>query len=103
MLENLNTTNTNNTMECVGYLDKLPIDLIEYALKKTARIEHPSWLYTIPILDDYVKRDFKTIEEVQAYDLNYKSKKKIEKQEETEEEKKARKIRELEESSKEWR
>lgn len=74
MLETIGTTNTNNIKECIEYLDKLPIELIEYALRKTARIERPSWQYTIPILESYIQKKFKTIEEVQADDLKHKSK-----------------------------
>ena len=51
MIETIGTTNINNIMECVNYLDKLPVELIEYALRKTARVQHPSWQYTIPILE----------------------------------------------------
>ena len=96
MVECLNTTNTNNIMECIGYLDKLPIELIEYVLRKTARIQHPSWQYAMSILDDYVRKGFKTMEQVKGDELSYKSRKQP--KEETEEEKKARKIKELEES-----
>lgn len=76
MLETIGTTNTNNIMECADYLKQLPIELIEYALRKTARIERPSWQYAIPILDSYVEKHFKTIDEVKADDLNHKSKNK---------------------------
>lgn len=74
MIETIGTTNINNIKECINYLDKLPIELIEYALRKTARIQHPSWQYAIPILDSYVRKGFKRIEEVEADDLNYKNK-----------------------------
>lgn len=98
MIECLNTTNTNNIMECIGYLDKIPIDLIEYGLRKTARKQHPSWQYAMTILDDYVRKKFTTIEQVKADELSFKSQttNKGIPLEETEEEKNARKVRELE-------
>lgn len=74
MLETIGTTNTNNIMECIDYLKHLPLELIEYALRKTARIERPSWQYAIPILDSYIEKHFKTIDEVRADDLKHKSK-----------------------------
>ena len=100
MIETIGTTNINNIHECISYLDKLPIELIKYALRKTARVERPSWQYTIPILESYIQKGFKTVEEVQADDLKFKNKTHNADKEETEEEKKARKIRELEESIK---
>lgn len=100
MIETIGTTNINNIKECINYLDKLPLELIEYALRKTARIERPSWQYTIPILESYIRKNLKTLEEVQADDLKHKTKNNNAVLEETEEEKKARKIRELEESFK---
>ena len=75
MLETLNTTNTNNIKECVDYLDKLPFELIEYALRKTARIERPSWQYVIPILEGYIDNNIKTVEQAKASDLQFKKNK----------------------------
>ena len=98
MIETIGTTNINNIKECIDYLDKLPLELIEYALRKTARIERPSWKYTIPILESYIKKGFKTIDEAKAEDLKHKTKNNNGVLVETEEEKTARKIRELEES-----
>lgn len=95
MVETIGTTNINNTKECVDYLEKLPLELIEYALRKTARIERPSWQYAIPILESYITKGFKTLEEVKADDLKHKNK--TTRQEETEEEKMQRKIKALEE------
>lgn len=102
MIECLNTTNTNNIMECIGYLDKIPIELIEYGLRKTARKQYPSWQYATIILDDYVRKKFTTIEQVKADELSFKaqSANKGSPVEETEEEKKARKIKALEEMMK---
>lgn len=95
MIETIGTTNINNITECINYLDKLPLELIEYALRKTARVQHPSWQYAIPILESYITKGFKTLEEVKADDLKHKNK--TMKQEETEEEKMQRKIKALEE------
>lgn len=97
MIETIGTTNINNIKECINYLDKLPIELIEYALRKTARIERPSWQYTIPILESYINKGFKRIEEVKADDLKHKNKNNYTWQEETEEEKNKRKLKALEE------
>ena len=96
MIETINTTNINNIMECCDYLDKMPFELIEYALRKTARISNPSWQYTVSILESYLYKGFKTVEEAKADDLNYKTKKQP--KEETQEEKNKRKIKELEEA-----
>lgn len=71
MIECLNTTNTNNILECTEYLSKIPIELIEYGLKKASRVTNPSWKYAIKILDDYVRKKFTTIEQVKADELNY--------------------------------
>ena len=73
MIECLNTTNTNNILECTSYLDKLPVDVIEYVLKKTSRIANPNWAYAMSILDDYVKKDIVTLELAKADDLKHKS------------------------------
>ena len=102
MIECLNTTNINNIRECTGYLDKLPIDVIEYVLKKTSRIANPNWAYAMSILDDYVKKKITTLEQAKADDLNHKSSKSSTKNdiEESTEEKNARKLKELEEAMK---
>ena len=72
--------------ECIDYLDKLPYGVIEYALKKTARIERPCWQYTISILEGYITKKIKTVEEAKADDLKYKAKK-VSSQDESEKEK----------------
>ena len=95
MIETIGTTNINNINECIKYLDELPFELIEYALRKTARIERPCWQYTIPILESYITKGFNTLEEVKADDLKHKNKNTV--QGETEEEKMQRKIKALEE------
>lgn len=100
MIETIGTTNINNIKECIDYLDKLPLGLIEYALKKTARVERPSWQYTIPILESYIKKGFKTLDEVTADDLKHKNVNRSVDIKETEEERKLRKIKELEDSLK---
>ena len=73
MIQCLNTTNTNNILECTEYLKHLPIELIEYGLRKTARKQYPSWQYAMTILDDYVRKKFTTIAQVKADELGYKS------------------------------
>ena len=49
-IETLGNTNTSNIQECISYLDKLPIEVIEHALKKTAR-KGAKWDYAMIILD----------------------------------------------------
>ena len=95
MVECLRTTNINNIKECIEYLDKLPIELIEYALKKTSRTDRPSWKYAMRILDDYTQKQYTSIEQVKADELSFKSKRQP--IEETDEERRERKIRELKE------
>lgn len=72
MIQCLNTTNTNSIMECVSYLDKIPIDVIEYVLKKTSRISYPNWSYAMSILEDYKRKNIDTVEKAKADDLKYK-------------------------------
>lgn len=86
MIECLNTTNINNIKECIEYLNKLPIELIEYALKKTSRVDRPSWKYAMSILDSYVQNGFTNLKEIEADELKFKNKNKSEKKEETFEE-----------------
>lgn len=95
MIECLNTTNINNIKECINYLDKIPIELIEYGLKKTSRIERPSWKYAMSILDSYVQNGFTNLKEIEADELKFKNKNKSEKKEETFEE-------QVERYKKEW-
>ena len=87
MIECLNTTNTNNINECIEYLDKLPIDVIEYALKKTSRIDRPSWKYAMSILDSYVDNGITTLEKIKADELRFKNNNNKKPKEETFEEK----------------
>lgn len=96
-IETMNSTNISNIQECVNYLDKLPIEVIEHALKKTAR-KGAKWDYAMTILDSYVDKKLDTIEKVQADEIEFKNKTiKNPENMETEEEKTKRKIKELEE------
>lgn len=98
MIECLNNTNTNNILECTSYLEKMPIEVIEYVLKKTARISQPNWKYAMSILDSYVSKKIDTLEKAKADDLNFKTNNKV--KEETIEEANARKLKALEEMMK---
>lgn len=100
-IETLGSTNLNNIRECIDYLNKLPFEVIEYALKKTAR-KGAKWDYAITILDSYVDKKLDTLEKVKADEIEFKNKtsKNTENQQETEEEAIARKTRELEEALK---
>ena len=97
-LETIGSTNLNNIQECISYLDKLTYEVIEYALKKTAR-KGAKWDYAMTILDSYVEKKLDTIEKVQADEIEFKNKTvKTENREETAEEINARKMKELEEA-----
>lgn len=94
----MNTTNINNIQECINYLDKLPIEVIEHALRKTAR-KGAKWDYAMTILDSYVEKNLNSIEKVKADEIEFKNKtNKNTENTETEEEKTKRKIKELEEA-----
>ena len=86
----------------VNYLNNLPIEVIEYVLKKTSRISNPNWKYAMTILDDYINKKINTLEKAKADDLNHKTKQSNnnDELEETLEEKNARKVKELEEAIK---
>ena len=94
-VETLGSTNLNNIKECIGYLDKLPFEVIEYALKKTAR-KGAKWDYALTILDSYVEKKLDTLEKVQANEIEFKNRSHTNQKEETEEEQMARKLKELE-------
>ena len=97
-IETLGSTNINNIQECISYLEKLPIEVIEHALRKTAR-KGAKWDYAITILDNYVEKKLNTLEKVQADEIEFKNRtSKNTEKEETEEEKTKRKIKELEEA-----
>lgn len=53
-IETLGSTNLSNIKECISYLDKLSVEVIEYALKKTAR-KNANWDYAMTILDSYFR------------------------------------------------
>ena len=93
----MNSTNISNIQECISYLNKLPIEVIEHALKKTAR-KGAKWDYAMTILDSYVDKKLDTLEKVQVDEIEFKNKTvKVSENMETEEEKTRRKIKELEE------
>lgn len=72
-IETLGSTNLYNIRECIGYLDKLPLEVIEYALKKTAR-KGAKWDYAMTILDSYVEKKLDTLEKIQADEIEFKNK-----------------------------
>lgn len=99
-IETIGSTNTNNIQECIQYLDKLPVEVIEHALRKTAR-KGAKWDYAMTILDSYVEKNLNTLEKIQADEIEFKNKtSKNTENTETEEEKTKRKIKELEEAMK---
>lgn len=65
-IECLNSFNPNAISECLGYLDKLPFEVIESVLEKTSGIAFPNWNYAQKILDDYIERKIDTLEKVKA-------------------------------------
>ena len=91
----IGSTNLNAIMECLSYLDDLPFEVIQIALKKTADV-NGNWKYAKAILNKWVKEKIDTIEKVKTEELNFKKGKQP--TEETEEEKMARKIKSLEEA-----
>lgn len=97
-LETIGSTNLNNIQECISYLDNLKYEVIEYALKKTAR-KGAKWDYAMTILDSYVEKKLDTLEKVQADEIEFKNKT-VKTVEESAEEKNARKLKELEEAIK---
>ena len=71
-IETLGSTNINNIRECIDYLNKLPLDVIEYALKKTGR-KGAKWDYARTILDSYVEKGLNNIEKVYADEIEFKN------------------------------
>lgn len=71
-VKTLRSTNLNNIRECIEYLDKLPFEVIEYALKKTAR-KDAKWDYAVTILNSYVENKLDTLEKVQANEIEFKN------------------------------
>ena len=99
-LETLGSTNLNNIKECTEYLKELPFEVIEHALKITAR-KGAKWDYAMTILDNYVDKKLNTLEKVQADEIEFKNRtNKNPENEETEQEKIARKTKALEEAMK---
>ena len=78
------STNLNAIEECISYLDDFPYEVIEVALKKTSE-KNGSWKYAKTILQNWLKAGIKTIEQVQAEELRFKSNKNND-EEETKEE-----------------
>ena len=96
-IETMGSTNISNIRECIKYLDNLPVEVIEHALRKTAR-KGAKWDYAMTILDSYVEKELNTLEKVQADEIEFKNKtSKNTEVEETEEEKTKKKIKDLEE------
>ena len=96
-VETLGSTNLNNIQECIDYLEKLPLDVIEYALRKTAR-KGAKWDYAVRILENYVDKKLDNLQKVKADEIEFKNRTSNVVKLETEEEKNARKIKELEEA-----
>lgn len=94
-LETIGSTNINNIKECIEYLDKLEYEVIEYALKQTARVG-AKWNYAKAILDNYVSENINTLEKVTTKEIEFKNKnkKQVEEHKETKEERIARLKRE---------
>lgn len=90
-LETIGSTNINNIKECIEYLDKLEYEVIEYALKQTARVG-AKWNYTKAILDNYVSENINTLDKVTVKEIEFKNKnkKQVEEHKETKEERIAR-------------
>lgn len=94
-LETIGSTNINNIKECIEYLDKLEYEVIEYALKQTARVG-AKWNYTKAILDNYVSENINTLDKLTTKEIEFKNKnkKQVEEHKETKEERIARLKRE---------
>lgn len=96
-IETMGSTNISNIQECIKYLDNLPVEVIEHALRKTAR-KGAKWDYAMTILDSYVEKNLNTLEKVKADEIEFKNKtNKNTENTETEEEKTKKKIKDLEE------
>lgn len=67
------STNLNAIEECISYLDDFPYEVIEVALKKTSE-KNGGWKYAKTILQNWLKAGIKTIEQVEAEELNFKNK-----------------------------
>ena len=76
LIETIGSTNITVTQEVISYLDDLPVDVIEYALKKTAR-KGARWDYAQSILNDYIQKNLKTLDLVKVDDIAFKNKNNI--------------------------
>ena len=65
------STNTYSIEECISYLDDLPYEVIEKALIKTSGA-NGNWNYAKKILQEWLKKGIKTIEQVEAEERNFK-------------------------------
>lgn len=94
------STNLNAILECISYLDDLPFEVIQIALKKAADV-NGGWRYAKTILNRWVKGNINTLQKIQAEELNFRNKnRKNQPQKETEAEAIERKVKELEEAIK---
>lgn len=67
------STNLNAIEECISYLDDFPYEVIEVALEKTSE-KNGGWKYAKTILQNWLKAGIKTIEQVNAEEINFKNK-----------------------------
>ena len=72
-IECIGSTNLNAINECLIYLDDLPYEVIEAALLKTSE-NNGNWKYAKTILQNWIKKGIKTIEQVEADELDFKKK-----------------------------
>lgn len=97
LIETIGNMNITVIQEAIEYLNDLPLEIIEHALKKTAR-KGAKWDYAQTILNDYIKKGLKTLEAVKADEIAFKvsnNKSNEQNRSETEEEKTERKVKEL--------
>lgn len=72
-----NSTNLNAIEECISYLNDLPYEVIEIALKKASE-KNGGWRYAKTILQNWLKAGIKTVEQVKAEEVSFKNKKESE-------------------------
>lgn len=77
LIETIGNMNLTVIQEAIEYLNDLPLEIIEHALKKTAR-KGAKWDYAQTILNDYIKKGLKTLEAVEADELTFKNNKQTE-------------------------
>lgn len=96
IIENLGNTNLTVIQEAISYINDFPIEVIEEALKRTAR-KQKKWDYAKGILNRWLESKLDTLQKIQANDIEFKNNiVKVENKEETEEERKQRIIKEME-------